>query len=183
MVTAAPDSPVEANRKSAVSTPSRATPTKATEASARPPPLRSESLTWVRRLPPMVAACFRIQNAIQVTTPAATIIAVPSYSFPEAPSRSPATANTLAPIDPLAPGNLAAPSPHPLDGRGSHRVRLRDRRGPDAGVGLARRVERGDHGRGAGDRRRHRLRLRGRDRAPRRHSVHHRGALAFVPAP
>ena len=78
MVTTAPDSPVEANRNSAVSTPSLATPMKATDASAKPPPMRNDSLTCARRWPPIVAACFRIQKAIQVTTPAATIIAVPS---------------------------------------------------------------------------------------------------------
>ena len=58
----------------------------------------------------MVAACLRIQNAIQVTTPAATIIAVPSYSFSESPSTSPAETNKMAPIETLAATPAAIPS-------------------------------------------------------------------------
>jgi hypothetical protein len=101
---------VEAKRNSAVSTPSRATPTKATEASAMPPPIRSDSLTWARSWPPIVAACFRIQKAIQVTTPAATIIAVPSYRVSESPSSSPAERNRMPPIATL----VAAPAATPI---------------------------------------------------------------------
>src|SRR3954470_10314655 len=97
-VVATPSSPTDAKRKRADSRPSRATPMKATDARASPPPAMRPEDTWGRRGQPGVRPCLRIQKTIQVTTQAASSMAVPSYSASALPSSSPTAANRIAPI-------------------------------------------------------------------------------------
>jgi hypothetical protein len=99
-----------AKRKRAVSTPSRRTAKKTTEASpiAEPAAMALASLASSSCL--MLAACFLIQKIIQVRTETAQSIATPSKICSERPSSSPMVKKSAAPAATETATAAAVPS-------------------------------------------------------------------------
>src|SRR5712691_6168134 len=96
-------------RNSAVSTPSRRTPTNTTSASAKAEPRASALSTWSSSSCLISRACRRIQKIIQVRSPAAASIAPPSKAFAAPPSSSAPIAKRSAPAARLNTSAAAAP--------------------------------------------------------------------------
>jgi len=87
-----------ANKKSAVSQPSRRTAKKATLARPRADPVAIAPAILASRSRRSVAACLRIQKIIQTSTTAAASSAEPSNSFSALPSSSPSAKKSAAPV-------------------------------------------------------------------------------------
>src|ERR671918_524495 len=112
LVESGEDLSLMANRKSAVSQPSRRTAKKTTEARPTAEPAARAPASFASRCFLMFTACFRIQKIIQVSTATAESMATPSKICSARPSSSPTVKKSAAHL----PGSRARAHPQPDDG-------------------------------------------------------------------